>query len=167
MESREKPGRKKETTVKKKGNPNKSKKETTEKQLSPKEKNTRQLEKELQEREESRKQIQIAIEWLCQTFPECFNFKKPIPLKRRIEKDIFPFLPKDDSISKTILKAAIVYYTRNIRYQKAVNTYKHRFDLEGNIVDTVKTSDKEYAKKRIAWVEDKIRKASMPDKTSK
>lgn len=167
MESHENPGSKKGMTGKKKANPKKDKKATPEKKVMPEERSSRHLEKELRERDESRKQIQQAIDWLCQTFPECFSFKKPIPLKRHIEKDIFPHLPKDDSISKTVLEAAIVYYTRNIRYQKAVFTYKHRFDLEGNIVDTVKTRDKDYAEKRIAWVEDKLRKASMPDKAQK
>ena len=167
MTSREKPDRKKIAAVKKKGNFTKNKKVTTKKKLSLEEKSNRQLEKELLERENSTKKIQQAIEWLCATFPECFNFKKPIPLKNHIENDIFPHLPADGSIGPNVLKAAIVYYTRNIRYQKAVSTYKHRFDLDGNIVATVKSPDKDYAEKRIAWVEDKLRKAGMPDKKSK
>jgi sRNA-binding protein len=157
MTSREKPENTKGTSVKKSS----KKKKSTQEQ---KDKTAGQLEKELREREEGRKQIQAAIDWLCKTFPECFNFKKPVPLKRAIEKDIFARMPKETHFSKNVIKAAIIYYTRNVRYQKAVHTYKHRFDLDGNLVDKIKQGDKEYAEKRIAWVEDKMRKASMPDK---
>ena len=154
MTSHEKPEKNKSTLIKKSA-------------AKQRVKNPQELEKTLREREDSRKQIQAAINWLCQTFPECFNFKSPVPLKRHIEKDIWEHMSKEVSFSKAIIKAAIIYYTRNVRYQKAVQSYKHRFDLEGNLVDRVKEDDRDYAEKRIAWVEDKMRKASMPEKLSK
>lgn len=110
-----------------------------------------------EEKRQSRQRTQDTLTWLCKTFPKCFNPKRPLPLKRGVEKDIFTYLSQNPQISKTQVKAALAFYTRNLRYQKAICVYKHRFDLTGKIFEKIIEDDKNYASQRVAWIEEKLK----------
>jgi sRNA-binding protein len=84
-------------------------------------------------------------DWLYKTFPQCFDRLNPKPLKRRIEKDIYPHLPEDQSISRLTLRRAIAFYTRWIKYRRALAQTTHRYDLEGNPVEEIQGAHKERA----------------------
>src|SRR6478752_2881528 len=37
---------------------------------------------EREENQQKLQKIQEALQWLCEAFPDCFNIRKPVPLKR-------------------------------------------------------------------------------------
>lgn len=93
--------------------------------------------------------IQHTLDWLYATFPQCFDRASPRPLKRRIEKDIYPHLPEDQSISRLTLRRAIAFYTRWVKYRKALTEATHRYDLEGKPVEEIQGEHKERAEDQV------------------
>lgn len=77
--------------------------------------------------------MQKALQWLQETYPECFNLQSPKPLKIRIEKDIFASLPEGLPFPRLAIRRALGYYTKSSRYQEALSTSIHRYDLQGNV----------------------------------
>ncbi len=84
-------------------------------------------------------------------FPECFNVRKPKPLKLGIEDDILKRLPEDFPISKKKLCRALKYYVMNIKYKTTLLRNPLRFDLDGNPSGPVELEHKEDAKR---WLQD-------------
>ncbi len=109
------------------------------------ESNTSRLDPSLEAKEQRQEHIQHALDWLYQTFPLCFDRAHPKPLKRRIEKDIYPLLPEDQSISRLTLRRAIAFYTRWVKYRRALTESTHRYDLQGNPVEEIQGAHKERA----------------------
>jgi ProP effector len=97
------------------------------------------------ERKKRQDIIQHTLNWLYVTFPSCFNRTSPKPLKRRIEKDIYPHLPADQLISRLAIRRAIAFYTRWFKYRKALAESTHRYDLKGNPVEEIPLEHKERA----------------------
>lgn len=97
------------------------------------------------------------------TFPKCFSYKNPLPLKKRIEADIYSHLPKDGRISKLSIKSALAYYTKHIPYLHAILSSQHRIDLQGNFVTEVTDCEKEYTQQKL---DDLKAKRTKKDKKS-
>lgn len=93
---------------------------------------------------DKREDYRVTIDWLCRTFPLAFNFMNPLPLKLNITKDLYANLPVDGSISKTRLRAGIQYYTHSTPYLKALLQSNNRVDLNGQEVELVLESHKEF-----------------------
>ena len=62
-------------------------------------------------------QLKLALTWLQETYPLCFKAEEPIPLKKRIEKDIFSELPEGLPFSKVSMREALHYYTSSPQYR--------------------------------------------------
>ncbi|OJW52782.1 MAG: hypothetical protein BGO67_10385 [Alphaproteobacteria bacterium 41-28] len=99
----------------------------------------------------SQQKIEETLKWLTRTFPQCFNLQNPKPLKRRIERDIYFYLPKDNSLSKKSIRKALAFYTYNEKYQIAVLKGIYRFDLEGKTVERISSRHKEFARNKISF----------------
>lgn len=98
----------------------------------------------LQKREEENK---ASVQWLCEKFPKCFNYEKPLPLKTGIVKDLRVILKdQDNSLRKKPINRAVAFYTASNQYQEALIKQTHRIDLEGNPVELILQTHKEHAK---------------------
>ncbi|WP_052046287.1 ProQ/FINO family protein [Candidatus Paracaedibacter symbiosus] len=96
------------------------------------------IKKEQQEaRQQRSEKTQNALGWLHDTYPNCFNWDEPKPLKKRIEKDIFATLPEDLPFPRLAIRWAIAYYAGAPRYLDALSKSQHRFDLQGEPVEEV------------------------------
>jgi ProP effector len=115
---------------------------------------------------EKRDEYRAVINWLCQTFPSAFNFAKPLPLKLNITKDLYEHLPTDASISKVRLRAAIQYYTHSTSYLNSLIKATHRINLEGQEVEPILDSHKEFTQSILARRQEK-KKALKPKGFSK
>src|SRR5690606_6420406 len=98
--------------------------------------------------QKKREETKITLAWLYEEFPLCFNQSEIKPLKLNIDKDIFPFLEKEQAPSKAKLRDALTYYTNNIHYLEAVIKGTHQYDLEGNQVQEITQEQKAYAQER-------------------
>lgn len=74
---------------------------------------------------------QALLSKICASYPQTFNLKDPKPLKIGIFQDLCSLF-KEQSL-KAQLRKALAYYTYNIRYQKALATQDHRYNLQGQI----------------------------------
>ena len=83
-------------------------------------------------------------DWLFQTYPLCFNKKKPQPLKHDIQEDILKDYPFDDVVDSDNLRDSLGWYRRRFQYLHAVIAKRPRIDLYGNAVGEV--TDKEVEK---------------------
>lgn len=99
----------------------------------------------------TQQKIEETLKWLTRTFPQCFNLQNPIPLKRKIEHDIFFYLPNNNSLSKKSIRKALTFYTYNEKYQTAVLKGIYRFDLEGKTVERISSRHKEFARNKISF----------------
>jgi len=123
--------------------------------------------------------IKTALKWLCSHYPICFNRLEPKPLKLKIEQDIYQDLgltfntissTEDQQTGTTItpldipskksIRDAIGYYTRNIRYHRAVLTTQYRINFQGQEIhdDPIVQHQRDHAVKIIAIVEGKKKK---------
>lgn len=82
-------------------------------------------------------QMKLALDWLIDTYPLCFNKNEPKPLKRRIEKDVFAELPEELPFSRLSIREAIAYYTRSPKYRQALIDNSHRYDLQGEEIEEI------------------------------
>lgn len=86
-----------------------------------------------------KKKILKGISYLQKKYPYAFNADNPKPLKIGIHHDIL----KDKSsfqregISTLLMRDTLRYYTKRSRYRYALDKYKDRIDLNGQIVSRV------------------------------
>jgi ProP effector len=74
---------------------------------------------------------------LREKYPLCFPEENPLPLKIGILKDIFADMPEDSKFSRINLRKALAFYTRSKKYQRALTTCPHRYDLNGNEAEPI------------------------------
>lgn len=124
----------------KKQEPSKKKKaEETDKEKGIRAKqHTAALKKAQQEANRQRFQkMQKALQWLQETYPDCFNIQAPKPLKIRIEKDIFAVLPEDLPFPRLAIRWALSYYAKSSKYRETLSTATYRYDLQGNVAGEI------------------------------
>ncbi len=92
--------------------------------------------------------IKTIQKWLEETFPQAFNLKAPKPLKRRIESDILPLIPKD--FTKTQLRQALTAYTNRKIYLEAIITNDWRYDLKGDKIEEISVTQKGHTHQKLA-----------------
>lgn len=102
-----------------------------------------------------KRRFSIAVDWLAETYPHCFNPKNPKPLKRGILEDILKQGLWTES--KTSLRDTLTFYVSSPFYHQALLKEKARYDLEGNEVEELTASEKEFSKKRL-----RVLKAESP-----
>lgn len=95
------------------------------------------------------------IEKLEGYFPQCFNFKNPIPLKVGIEADVIKNLPEGAIISRKKLQRAIKYYVSNIKYRKTLIRSTFRHDLYGKPTGAVDPNHKADASRWLAEIRER------------
>ncbi|MBW8309215.1 MAG: ProQ/FinO family protein [Candidatus Paracaedibacteraceae bacterium] len=98
----------------------------------------------LKAKKERDKNRQAVFDWLLSTYPQCFSEENPKPLKLKIEKDIFAELPKNLVFSRLHIREALGFYTRWSKYKEVLAKSTHRYDLQGNAVEELLASHKEY-----------------------
>ncbi|OJX14355.1 MAG: hypothetical protein BGO77_05765 [Caedibacter sp. 37-49] len=96
-----------------------------------------------------REGIKTALGWLYEKFPACFNPKDLKPLKLKIDKDLYLLLKQEGAPSKSQLRDALAYYTRNIDYLKTVINGKHRYDLEGQQMQEITQDQIDFAQEKL------------------
>lgn len=110
------------------------------------------LEKEQQQ--QSRRLRQVTLLWLTKVYPAAFSATDPKPLKRHIEKDIFAQVEgKKDVPSHRLIRRAVAYYTNSKAYHEGVLKHSHRVDLEGQAVEALETTHKDFSKKRLEEIQ--------------
>ena len=95
----------------------------------------------------------IALTWLCDTYPNCFNAKDPKPLKIGIAKDILGNMkrePSSDQPGPMSVRQALHHYTCNLLYHQAMLNNSHRIDLEGHTADEITDQARTHAQ---GWIE--------------
>lgn len=95
-------------------------------------------------------QLKLALDWLVENYPLCFNKEKPQPLKKRVEKDIFAKLPEGLAFSKISIREALHYYTASSQYRKNLIEASHRYNLQGEIDEEVTQHEKQIAQEQLA-----------------
>ena len=117
---------------------------------------TDQERKEQQEQRTKRQKLFTTVEWLEETYPNCFSKDTPKPLKLRIEFDIFAIIKDNDDFSNVNIRNALGFYTSRLAYQESFLTHSHRVDLEGNDVEELEQKHKDFAATRIQEIKAKI-----------
>lgn len=97
-------------------------------------------------------EIKTALKWLYEQFPLTFNPKNIKPLKLHIDKDIYPYLEKENGPSKIKIRLALKYYTQNVHYLKALISGTHRYDLEGHQGEEITQEQKTFAQEKLERV---------------
>ncbi|MDF2940319.1 MAG: chaperone ProQ [Gammaproteobacteria bacterium] len=95
-------------------------------------------------RQQRYQEARLLLEFLCETYPNCFNFKFRKPLKVGIDKDISAKHP-DKTSNRAVLANALKIYTLNIRYWKAIISQENRVNLEGEVDGVVTEEQKLHA----------------------
>lgn len=111
--------------------------------------------------------VMNALDWLYVTFPKLFKKQEKVPLKVGILYDIFVWLDahKDNLAeencvaypTKTAIRDAVRFYTRNRMYQKALVEQDKRYNLEGVHVNDVQELHKTHATEHYLRIEEKIK----------
>lgn len=73
------------------------------------------------------RQIEATIKLFEEKFPECFNFKRPKPLKVGIHDE----LVEQTGLGSVRIKKALKYYTSRKQYYNCLRYRKPRFGLNG------------------------------------
>jgi sRNA-binding protein len=92
---------------------------------------------------------QLAMRWLLETFPDCFNMKTPKPLQQQIILQIYQALPKEGSFSKTSIRQTLAYYTNRKRYQLAMVQETHRINLQGEPIEPILSDHTAFAQAQL------------------
>ncbi|MBN9344248.1 MAG: ProQ/FinO family protein [Candidatus Paracaedimonas acanthamoebae] len=108
-----------------------------------------QRQNEREAKQKKREEIKVALRWLYEQFPACFNPKDLKPLKLNIDKDLFSFLEKENSPSKVKLRDALTYFTSNVHYLKAIINGTHRYDLNGQQAEEITQEQKDFAQNKL------------------
>jgi len=93
--------------------------------------------------------IKKTLGWLIKNFPKAFTKGRDIPLKTKIEKDIFEKLPEGSPITKKVIRDTLSFYAGSRSYLQATIDKTHRVALDGISVEEITESHKEYAKERL------------------
>ncbi|HLD95562.1 MAG TPA: ProQ/FINO family protein [Alphaproteobacteria bacterium] len=96
-----------------------------------------------------------ALEFLCETYPLCFDLHDPKPLKLHCDKEILLNLPKDVLFSKMVLRKALGVYTRRQKYLENFLNSSHRITLLGEEDALISESEKDFAKEKLEAVLEK------------
>jgi len=110
------------------------------------------LDSGIMEQEQSLKKAnksKMVEDWLLQTYPLCFNKKKPQPLKHDIQEDILENYPFDDIFTLENLRDSLGWYRRRFQYLHAVIAKRPRIDLYGNAAGEVTDKDVEKALEKL------------------
>lgn len=94
--------------------------------------------------------IKKTMDWLFKTFPKAFTKARNIPLKTKIEKDLFEHIPEGSPITPKVIKDTLSFYAGSRSYLQATLEKKHRVDLHGKVTEEITDTHREYAKKRLA-----------------
>ena len=117
---------------------------------------TEQQRKEQREQREKRQKLFKTVEWLEDSFPNCFSKENPKPLKLRIEFDLFALIKDNDDFSNVNIRNALGFYTSRLTYQKSFLKHSHRVDLDGNDAGELEQKHKDFAASRIEEIQAKI-----------
>lgn len=93
-----------------------------------------------------------ALNWLAKKFPKAFDTTQSIhPLKKGIMDDILQFAEdaKNEGISKSKLRQAVVVFTRRIDYLACLKAQEYRIDLNGEFCEIVTKEEAELATQKI------------------
>jgi ProP effector len=82
-------------------------------------------------------------------YPLCFSKEEPLPLKIGILKDIFADMPEDSKFSRRSIRNALAFYIRSKKYQSALTTRLHRYDLNGNETEPISEEHKAAARDKL------------------
>lgn len=104
-----------------------------------------QRQKEREAKQKKKEEIKVALRWLYEQFPACFNPEDLKPLKLNIDKDLFSFLEKENSPSKVKLRDALTYFTSNVYYLRTIINGTHRYDLDGQQVQEITQEQRDFA----------------------
>lgn len=111
------------------------------------------------EKEEARKrrlqESKALLNKLTEVYPNIFPHPKnsrPVPLAIGLHKELQPIV-KEWGFSAVTLRSALAWYTKQLRYQKAVLHSEYRINLDGTEGELVLESHKEVAKENIARIE--------------
>ena len=117
---------------------------------------TEQQRKEQREQRQKRQKLFKTLQWLEETFPNCFNKDAPKPLKLKIETDLFAIIKDNDDFSNVNIRNALGFYTSRLAYQESILAHDHRVDLEGKEVDAIEQKHKDFSTQRMEEIKDKI-----------
>lgn len=117
---------------------------------------TDQQRKEQREQREKRQKLFRTLEWLDETFPQCFNKEAPKPLKIKIEADLFAAIKDNDAFSNVNIRNALGFYTSRLAYQESFLTHDYRVDLDGKDVEALEQKHKDFALTRIEEIKVKM-----------
>lgn len=97
---------------------------------------------------------------LQEHFPVAFPDQKSkslLPLKKRIDKDIKDELDKKGvEISRKSIRSGLARWCRHLNYFRSVIRETNRIDLHGNHVEAVSEEEKQFAKKQMEIVKNKL-----------
>ena len=98
--------------------------------------------------DESRGAETIALQdWLLATYPTLFDADAPLPLKVGVHHDI---LTRHPELDPAILKRALKRHCHRRKYQIALaKEGAYRVDLDGNLTDEVKPSERTFAQAKL------------------
>jgi len=117
---------------------------------------TEQQRKEQQEQRQKRQKLFRTLDWLDETFPQCFNKDAPKPLKIKIEVDLFAAIKENDEFSNVNIRNALGFYTSRLAYQESFLTHDHRVDLDGKEAEALEQKHKDFAETRIEDIKSKM-----------
>ncbi len=117
---------------------------------------TDQEKKEKREQRASRQKFKRTLDWLEETFPNCFSIDTPKPLKLKIEFDIFEAIKDNDEFSNLNMRKALSFYTSRLKYQESFLTNEHRVDLDGNPAEPLEDKHREFAKEQIKDIKSRM-----------
>ena len=122
---------------------------------------TEQQRKEQREQRQKRQKLFQTLEWLEETFPQCFNKDMPKPLKIKIEFDLFAAIKENDEFSNVNIRNALGFYTSRLAYQESFLTHDYRVDLDGKEAEALEQKHKDFAATRFEEI--KVKMQNMKD----
>lgn len=117
------------------------------------EENSKEEPNPLENSYEKKKRVLVSIKCLKKTYPKCFDRKNPKPLKKGIMNDILQ--QRLWKQSKTSLKHAISFYVGSPLYHQAILEENFRINLNGENVEEINESEKEYSKIKLEKIKNK------------
>ena len=101
------------------------------------------------------KQIQEAYKWLRATYPQAFHIDRTQPLKVGIIRDLMHALDVTEDAHKplkTMIRKAVRHHTHNRAYYESIIAGTYRYDLQGNQVQVITDTEKDYARQQIECI---------------
>lgn len=113
---------------------------------------TDQDRKEKREQRASRDKFRRTLNWLQETYPNCFDIENPKPLKLKIEFELFEAIKDNDEFSNLNMRKALSFYTSRLKYQESFLIHAHRVDLNGHAAEAIEDKHREYAQGQITEI---------------